>query len=256
MRRSIWMARRICLILAPSERLSRGSISRASCIDSVEPPETMRPLPANWPAARSSASDVDALMVPEALVLVGDQHLRRIAGRPRRDRRRAASARPASRRRAAARRRGRRLRSRPGRPRQAAAERRGRPIPARPRPSATNGRAACRGNRDAASAPVMSGRLDLHHAGGGAGRELRPVHVLDARRRMGVDARRHRAHDIGQRERAVGIALVAVERRDETVVAEFEMRRLGLRQPGEVGQVGAVDQAADCRSRSRPATGR
>ena len=40
----------------PKLRLSRGSIRRASCIDSVEPPETMRPLPANCVAARASAS--------------------------------------------------------------------------------------------------------------------------------------------------------------------------------------------------------
>ena len=74
-RRSIWMARSICRIFAPKLRLSRGSISRASCIDSVEPPETMRPLPANWPAARSKRQHVDAVMIPEALVLIGDQHV-------------------------------------------------------------------------------------------------------------------------------------------------------------------------------------
>ena len=87
-----------------------------------------------------------------------------------------------------------------------------------------------------------SRRLDLHHAGRGAGRKLRPVHVLHAGRRMGVDARRHRAHDIGERDRPVAPS-VAVEGGDEAVVAEFEMRRLGLLQPGEAGEIGAGDEA-------------
>ena len=58
--------------------------------------------------------------------------------------------------------------------------------------------------RQAEQALPCQRRLDLHLPGRGAGREFRPVHVLDARRRMGVGARRHGAHDIGQRDVAVG----------------------------------------------------
>ena len=36
---------------------------------------------------------------------------------------------------------------------------------------------------------------------------------------------------------------LAVEGGDEAVVAEFEMGGLGLRQPREVGEIGAVDEA-------------
>ena len=41
----------------------------------VEPPETMWPWVANCTAARSEGERVDARMVPEALVLIGEQHV-------------------------------------------------------------------------------------------------------------------------------------------------------------------------------------
>jgi hypothetical protein len=43
-----------CRSLAESERSSRGSSRRATCMVRVEPPETMRPFISIWPAARMS----------------------------------------------------------------------------------------------------------------------------------------------------------------------------------------------------------
>ena len=276
-RRSIWMARKIWRSFGRGCGSSRGSISRASCIDSVEPPETMRPLPANWPAARGKRQHVDAVMVPEALVLIGDQHLDELrvdlveaggeppaaVGRGEGAQQRAVAVDDLGRDRelfaaAAAERRGRALRRQPSRGRRARAN--------EPRCIAASAAAlaqSClfRHPRRIVRLLLASGEIeDCPHGaltsimpGRGAGRVLRPVHVLDAGRRMGVDARRHRAHHIGERDVAVAAGF-AVEGRDEAVVAELEMRRLGPRQPGEIRQVGARRRGADCRSRSRPAS--
>ena len=66
-RRSICRARTSCRSFAVKERPSRGSISRATCMDSVEAPETMRPLltnctaarPARWDRCRDAARSAD-----------------------------------------------------------------------------------------------------------------------------------------------------------------------------------------------------
>ena len=70
-------------------------------------------------------------------------------------------------------------------------------------------------------------------AGGGAAEAVGPVHVLDIGLRLHVAAGRDRAHHIGHREhrRIVGLA---VERRAETIVAEFGVHRLlRILDPGE-----------------------
>ena len=56
-------------------RPSRGSIRRATCMVSVEPPETMRRCAGELPGGTQRAPAVDAVVVAEALVLVGDQHV-------------------------------------------------------------------------------------------------------------------------------------------------------------------------------------
>ena len=56
-------------------RFERGSSRRATCMERVEPPETIRPLVTSWSAARPKRQRVDAVMLPEALVLIGEQHV-------------------------------------------------------------------------------------------------------------------------------------------------------------------------------------
>src|SRR5215208_251121 len=70
--RSIWTARTIWRSFAYTERSRRGSISRASCIVMVEPPETMWPLLPNCSAARQR---IDAAMRPEPPVFIRQQQL-------------------------------------------------------------------------------------------------------------------------------------------------------------------------------------
>ena len=113
-RRSICTARKICADLGAELRLSRGSIRRASCIDSVEPPETMRPLPANWPR-RAAAPAGRRRHGPRSACPRRRPASHELRIDLRRAARRAASGRPASQRRAAARRRGRRPRGGNGR---------------------------------------------------------------------------------------------------------------------------------------------
>ena len=98
-----------------------------------------------------------------------------------------------------------------------------RALPARlqPLPRKGGGR---RGSSSAMSrSPQRADHLDL--AGRRAGAPLGPVHVLDQRRRVDEDARRHGAHDVGELElrRAAGRQ---VERRDEAVGAGLGMRRV------------------------------
>ena len=179
-RRSICMARKIWRSFVPKLRLSRGSISRASCIDSVEPPDTMRPLPANCAAARSSASGSTPLMVPEALVFIGDQHLDKLRVDLVEAWSRAASGRRPWQKRAAARRRGRRLRVETGELLPAAAAgRRGRGFEARPE----RGR---RGRRSEppATAVRRSHLLEAHDAA---------PHPRPSPRERGEEASRRRA---------------------------------------------------------------
>ena len=54
-------------------RCSRGSSRRATCMVIVEPPETMWPLATNWIARASERQRIDAVMLAEAFVLVGEQ---------------------------------------------------------------------------------------------------------------------------------------------------------------------------------------
>ena len=59
---------------------------------------------------------------------------------------------------------------------------------------------------------------------------------------MHIDTWCHGAHDIGHRLGAVAVVLRRVEGRDETVVAEFEMRGIGLRQPRKASELRAGDE--------------
>ena len=73
--RSSWIARTIWRSLAVKLRSLRGSSSRATCMVSVEAPETMRPLTTQLrDGARPSASGSTPRWLSEALVLVGEQH--------------------------------------------------------------------------------------------------------------------------------------------------------------------------------------
>ena len=55
--------------------LARGSSRRATCMVSVEPPDTMRPFVASWPGGARQRQRVDPVMGAEAPVLVGKQEV-------------------------------------------------------------------------------------------------------------------------------------------------------------------------------------
>ena len=82
---------------------------------------------------------------------------------------------------------------------------------------------------------------DFHSAGRGAGIQLRPVHVLDHRRRMDVAARRYRPHHIGEGERA-RFLWIAIEGDDKPVGPNLAMRRRDLRQPVERREIRTLDE--------------
>jgi hypothetical protein len=113
-------------VLADSERPSRGSISRATCIDSVEAPETMRPLVTSCQAARRSPRGRRRHARRNA-VLIGDQHAQELRIDVFQPSSSAASGPPASQRRAAAVPSASSTSAETVRPCRAAAERRGRP---------------------------------------------------------------------------------------------------------------------------------
>src|SRR6185437_8186915 len=73
----------------------------------------------------------------------------------------------------------------------------------------------------------LSLRRHLEFAEGGAAVAFRVVHVFGSRRRVDVAAGRDRAHDIGHGDEC-GLALRAVERGHETVVAIFGVGRLDV----------------------------
>ena len=84
----------ICRSLAASVRSARGSSRRATCMVRVEPPETTRPW-RHMPGGARRRAGVDAAMLREAPILIGDQH-REKRGSTSLRRAAAASARPAS----------------------------------------------------------------------------------------------------------------------------------------------------------------
>ena len=61
--------------MAQKRALARGSSSRATCMVSVEPPETMRPLRDELAGRAHERERIDAAMGAEALVLIGEQQL-------------------------------------------------------------------------------------------------------------------------------------------------------------------------------------
>ena len=101
----------ICLSLAPSAAASRAARSAAPPASTASSRRRRCGRCRRTAGGARQRQQIDALVLPEALVLIGDQHVDELridlvdAGR------RAASARPASRRRAAAARRGRPLRA-------------------------------------------------------------------------------------------------------------------------------------------------
>src|SRR6202050_1166035 len=72
-----------------------------------------------------------------------------------------------------------------------------------------------------------SPRPHLQVAKGGAAVTIGVVHVFGRRRRIDVATRRNGAHDIGHGDEG-RLALGAIERRNETIVAIFGMDGLGV----------------------------
>ena len=172
---------------------------------------------------------IDAVMLVEAPVLIGDQHAQelRIDIRDRRlqppaafRRRKGPKQLPVGIQHFASTRRP---------PCRAAAD-----MPCRPQSSANRAApasiaAGSSSDRELVPEAALWRRHDLHLAGCGARRKLGAVHVLDGRRRMVVDAGRDGAHDIGDVDLTV-VVRGPVEGRNEAIVAELGMcRRLSRR---------------------------
>ncbi len=81
---------------------------------------------------------------------------------------------------------------------------------------------------DFAATVAIICRRDFDAAGRGAAEAVRTIHVLDARLRPHIFAGRDRAHHIGDGEHR-RIAVLALERGGEAVVAEFGIDRLAPR---------------------------
>ena len=174
---------------------------------------------------------IDAGMRAEAPVLVGQQHVDIARIDVARAWPAAASGPPASRRAAAGGPRGRPPASNNPAPRRAARARANGPTTRRRAPRRQPRRRRSMQNEAPDPHRVLTSPHDLDRAGAGAAEAVGTVHVLDIGLRQHVAARRHRAHHVGDREHRL-VALVALERRAEPVVAELRVhRRRGVLDP-------------------------